>query len=80
MDELRWLPVDEAAQLLTYPYDRDVLTAFRELPLHTTTVLLVRHAKAGKRGELDGNMTAAAQALSDQDIEVLADYIAALGS
>ena len=36
--------------------------------------------KAGKRADLDGNMTAAAQALSDKDIEVLADYIAGLGS
>ncbi len=26
-DELRWLPVDEAAQLLTYDRDRDVLRA-----------------------------------------------------
>jgi cytochrome c553 len=40
----------------------------------------LRAFKAGKRGELEGNMTAAAQALSDQDIEVLADYIAGLGS
>jgi len=39
----------------------------------------LRMFKAGKRGELDGNMTAAAQALSDKDIEVLADYIAGLG-
>ena len=35
--------------------------------------------KAGKRADLDGNMTAAAQALSDKDIEVLADYLAGLG-
>jgi cytochrome c553 len=39
----------------------------------------LRAFKAGKRGELDGNMTAAAQALTDKDIEVLADYIAGLG-
>jgi cytochrome c553 len=35
--------------------------------------------KAGKRADFDGNMTAAAQALSDKDVEVLADYIAGLG-
>jgi cytochrome c553 len=39
----------------------------------------LRAFKAGKRGELDGNMTAAAQVLSDKDIEVLADYLAGLG-
>jgi cytochrome c553 len=40
----------------------------------------LRAFKAGKRGEMDGNMTAAAQALSDKDIEVLVDYIAGLGT
>jgi cytochrome c553 len=40
----------------------------------------LRAFKAGKRADLDGNMTAAAQALSDKDIEVLADYIAGLGT
>jgi len=39
----------------------------------------LRAFKAGKRGELDGNMTAAAQALSEKDIDILVDYIAALG-
>ena len=34
--------------------------------------------KTGKRADVDGNMTAAAQALSDKDIEVLADYMAGL--
>jgi cytochrome c553 len=36
--------------------------------------------KAGTRADMDGNMTAAAQPLSDQDIEVLVDYIAGLGT
>lgn len=40
----------------------------------------LRAFKAGKRADMDGNMAAAAQALSDKDIEVLADYIAGLGS
>ena len=40
----------------------------------------LRAFKAGKRGELDGNMTAAAQALSDKDIDLLVDYIAGLGA
>ncbi|HUQ77102.1 MAG TPA: c-type cytochrome [Burkholderiales bacterium] len=36
--------------------------------------------KAGTRADMDGNMTAAAQALSDKDIEVLVDYLAGLGA
>lgn len=34
--------------------------------------------KAGTRADIDGNMTSAAQALSDQDIEILVDYLAGL--
>ena len=36
--------------------------------------------KAQKRADIDGNMTSAAQALSEKDIEVLADYIAGIGA
>lgn len=35
--------------------------------------------KAGRRADMDGNMTSAAQALNDKDIEVLVDYLAGLG-
>ena len=35
--------------------------------------------KASTRADMDGNMTSAAQALSDKDIEVLVDYLAGLG-
>ena len=34
--------------------------------------------KAGTRSDVDGNMTSAAKALADGDIEVLADYLAGL--
>ncbi len=34
--------------------------------------------KAGTRADMDGNMTSAAQALSAQDIEILADYLSSL--
>ena len=36
--------------------------------------------KAQKRFDMDGNMTAAAQLLSAEDIELLADYVAGLGA
>jgi len=38
----------------------------------------LRKFKAQKRADLDGNMTSAAQGLSDKDVEVLADYVAGL--
>jgi cytochrome c553 len=40
----------------------------------------LRGFKAGTRADLDGNMTSAAQALADHDIDVLVDYIAGLGA
>jgi len=38
----------------------------------------LRGFHAGTRADMDGNMTAAAQALSDKDVEVLADYVSGL--
>jgi 8-oxo-dGTP diphosphatase len=40
--------------LLTYPTDRDTVRAFVRLGLPRSTVLLVRHAKAGSRQQWDG--------------------------
>ena len=49
-DELRWLAPGAATSLLTYDTDRGVLTTFADTPRPLTTMLLVRHAKAGRRG------------------------------
>jgi len=38
----------------------------------------LRGFKAGTRADMDGNMSSAAQSLSDNDIEVLADYLSGL--
>lgn len=49
VDALRWLPIEQARDVLDYPADRAVLARFASLPAATRTVLLVRHAKAGRR-------------------------------
>jgi len=54
VDEVRWLPQAEAAGLLTFPRDRELLRAFAATPPPTATVLLVRHAKAGSRSSWTG--------------------------
>ncbi|WFE60452.1 NUDIX hydrolase [Micromonospora sp. WMMD712] len=54
VDDIRWLPVGEAARLVSYPHDAEVLTAFAALPPVTATVALVRHAQAGRRGTWSG--------------------------
>jgi 8-oxo-dGTP pyrophosphatase MutT (NUDIX family) len=55
VDSLRWLPIAEASALLTYEHDRSVLAEFGRLPADLLLVLLVRHAKAGKRSEWHGD-------------------------
>jgi phosphohistidine phosphatase SixA/ADP-ribose pyrophosphatase YjhB (NUDIX family) len=55
VDGLRWVPVDEAAALVTHDHDRDVLAdlARTDVP-RTPTLLLVRHGSAGDRSDWDG--------------------------
>jgi len=55
VDRVDWLTVAEATQRLTYPIDRVVLADFARLPADIATVLLMRHASAGKRSEFQGD-------------------------
>lgn len=49
VDALRWVSPEKARGMLTYSMDVAVLDEFIALGANLTTVLLVRHAKAGKR-------------------------------
>lgn len=49
VDDLRWMPLDAAGRDLPYPSDRAVLAAFADTADATSTVLLVRHARAGNK-------------------------------
>jgi 8-oxo-dGTP pyrophosphatase MutT (NUDIX family) len=55
VDELRWLGLDAAAELVSHAHDRAVLAdlARTDVP-RAPTLLLVRHASAGDRSEFDG--------------------------
>ncbi|HEX8769100.1 MAG TPA: NUDIX domain-containing protein [Jatrophihabitans sp.] len=55
VDRVRWATVAEATQQLSYPADRGVLADFARLPSATRTLLLMRHAKAGKRSAYSGD-------------------------
>lgn len=57
VDEMRWLAPDHVAEQLSYPMDRTILRRFAGLPPDTTTVLLVRHAKAGNSNNHTGDDT-----------------------
>ena len=55
VDELRWLPLDDASALCSHDHDRAVLDdlARTDVPL-APSLLLVRHARAGSRSKWDG--------------------------
>ena len=56
IDELRWLPLGEAAGVVSYDHDRAVLAdALRTDVPRAPTLLLVRHGSAGSRAEWDGD-------------------------
>lgn len=55
VDELCWLDADRARDRLSYRHDRQVLDAFVRLPTTVVTVLLVRHALAGRRADWPGD-------------------------
>jgi 8-oxo-dGTP diphosphatase len=54
VDELRWISPAQAAEMLSYVHDLDVLRRFEALGRPTSTILLVRHAKAGSRSQWVG--------------------------
>ncbi len=59
VDELRWVRPREAARLLSYAHDRDLLEEFRGLRDHdahrTRTLVVLRHAKARSRSSFTGD-------------------------
>lgn len=55
VDEIRWVPVDEARKLVSYQLDRKILARFAAAPRAESVLLLVRHAKAGNRSEWSGD-------------------------
>ncbi|MUL57794.1 NUDIX hydrolase [Mycobacterium sp. CBMA293] len=55
VDELDWLPAADAMSRLQYPHDRKVLRRFIRRPSDTRTVLIVRHATAGRKARYKGD-------------------------
>ncbi|MDP9240606.1 MAG: NUDIX hydrolase [Actinomycetota bacterium] len=53
VDAVRWLPADDVARFVAR--DKAVLRAFCSRPVDTTTVLLVRHARAGNKRRWKGD-------------------------
>jgi broad specificity phosphatase PhoE/predicted NUDIX family NTP pyrophosphohydrolase len=75
VDKVEWLTVDEARQQLSYVGEQMMVGALTAVAVPTSVVIVVRHAKAGKRSEwkgsdrqrpLEGRGRTQARALADQ--------------
>jgi len=55
VDDLAWVSPAEARERLSHDTDRSVLDAFTAEPVPESVVVLVRHAKAGKRSAWSGD-------------------------
>jgi len=55
IDAVEWLDLAKARRRLTYPIDRPVLADFAALPVPDSVIVLLRHAKAGRRSEWRGD-------------------------
>src|SRR6266540_3113615 len=80
VDEVAWLPLEQARTKLSYPRDVDILDSLGRVVPVAATLILLRHAQAVKRKDWDGqdivrplSSTGIAQA------ERLAGVLAALG-
>ncbi|XRQ09997.1 NUDIX domain-containing protein [Actinomadura welshii] len=51
VDELAWLPAREAEDRLSYRHDIDMLHTFLDGPLHTSPLVILRHASAGEKSD-----------------------------
>jgi 8-oxo-(d)GTP phosphatase len=54
VDDVQWLRPKAARDVLTYYVDRRVMSDFAAVPIPDSVILLVRHGRAGKRGEWRG--------------------------
>jgi 8-oxo-dGTP diphosphatase len=54
VDRMRWVDPGRARDLLSYPLDGEMLDRFAETPAPDSVLVLVRHAKAGKRANWPG--------------------------
>ncbi|MBA0045231.1 NUDIX hydrolase [Mycobacteroides sp. LB1] len=84
VDEIQWLPIARAIKIVSYAVDRKVLRNLAKHEIDTQTLIIVRHAKAGRKERYSGDDTlrpldkkgrAQAEALTGQLLAFGADAI-----
>jgi 8-oxo-dGTP pyrophosphatase MutT (NUDIX family) len=80
VDDVQWLRPKHARGALSYHVDREVLIDFMAVPVPESVIVLVRHARAGKRSEWPG--TDSKRPLDDfgrEQAQRLVEFLAAFG-
>lgn len=81
VDVVDWLDPERAANRLSYRLDRKVLREFMRLPTDLVTLLLVRHAHAGRRSRYRGDdRLRPLDALGREQAESLVGIVDAFGA
>jgi 8-oxo-dGTP diphosphatase len=80
VDDVSWLRPADARTRLSYHSDRAMLDEFIALPPADSVIVLVRHAKAGKRSEWDGpDAERPLDPTGSEQAEALVDFLACFG-
>jgi 8-oxo-dGTP diphosphatase len=82
IDDVQWVRVDKAADLLTYAYDRQTLEHARSVRRKTHAIVVLRHAaarsrRAWHRDDRERPLLRTGEAQADRLVPVLAAYDAA---
>jgi 8-oxo-dGTP diphosphatase len=84
VDELRWVGVREARELLTYPHDIQVLEDFRSLRERqghrARTLIVLRHGKAAARVDYDDDLERPLTSVGVEQARALVPLLAAYGA
>lgn len=81
VDDIAWLKLPQAAERLSYERDRVLLDEFAAAPLNTIPLILLRHARAGRK--VRGPEADLARPLDRQgvaDAQLLAELLSSYGS
>jgi 8-oxo-dGTP diphosphatase len=79
IDQLAWLPLERARDLLSYERDRDTLEQFTELRKRTTALVVLRHTrsrsrKAWRGDDRERSLTRAGEVEAERLVPLLAAY------
>lgn len=79
IDDVRWVPLDQAPDVLTYDMDRETLAEAAKMRRKTRAIVVLRHAKARARSTWRGDdrerpLTQRGHAEADRLVPLLAAY------